>query len=155
MDMATAMDTGLTTDITNKVTDTIKKKILIVDDQPEVRELLATTLEISDYQILFAEDGTQAMTLARAEQPALILLDVVMPNSDLSGLEVCYRLKKDPATNDITIIMLSAQGQKRDVEAGMMAGADDYIFKPFSPLSLINKVDHVMWLRSKGSNDST
>jgi two-component system phosphate regulon response regulator PhoB len=120
------------------------KKILIVDDQVEVRELVQVTLEIGDYQILSAENGQQAVEIAKAEHPDIILLDVMMPGSDVDGLEACRRLKSDPATADITIVMLSAKGQEVDIENGKFAGADDYFTKPFSPIALIEKVESVI-----------
>jgi CheY-like chemotaxis protein len=120
------------------------KKILIVDDQIEVRELVQVTLEIGDYQILTAENGQQAIEIAQAEHPDIILMDIMMPGSKVDGLEACRRLKKDPATGDITIVMLSAKGQESDLHAGKAAGADDYFSKPFSPIALIEKVEQVM-----------
>jgi two-component system phosphate regulon response regulator PhoB len=120
------------------------KKILIVDDQIEVRELVQVTLEIGDYQILTAENGQQAIEIAQAEHPDIILLDIMMPGSDIDGLEACRRLKADPATANITIVMLSAKGQESDIFAGNSAGADDYFTKPFSPIALIEKVEEVM-----------
>lgn len=124
------------------------KKILIVDDQIEVRELVQVTLEIGDYQILTAENGQQAIEIAQAEHPDIILLDIMMPGSEVDGLEACRRLKADPAMTGVTIVMLSAKGQEGDIEAGKKAGADDYFTKPFSPIALIEKVEQVM-----GSND--
>ncbi len=120
------------------------KKILIVDDQIEVRELVQVTLEIGDYQILSAENGQQAIEIAKAEHPDIILLDIMMPGSDIDGVEACRRLKADPATADITIVMLSAKGQENDIEIGKTAGADDYFTKPFSPIALIEKVEAVI-----------
>jgi CheY-like chemotaxis protein len=120
------------------------KKILIVDDQVEVRELVQVTLEIGDYQILSAENGQQAIEIARIEHPDIILLDVMMPGSDVDGIEACRQLKADPATADITIVMLSAKGQEIDIETGKVAGADAYFTKPFSPIALIEKVESVI-----------
>jgi two-component system phosphate regulon response regulator PhoB len=120
------------------------KKILIVDDQPEVRELVDVTLRISDYTISQAESGDQALTVARAEHPDLILLDVMMPTSSIDGFEVCRQLKSDPMTRDISIVMLTARGQEADVEMGRKVGADDYFTKPFSPLQLMNKVEELL-----------
>jgi two-component system, OmpR family, phosphate regulon response regulator PhoB len=119
------------------------KKILIVDDQAPVRELVSVTLEIGPYQILAAENGHQALETARAEMPDLILLDIQMPGS-LDGLEVCRILKSDPETHDMFIIILTAKGQDWDRQAGYDAGADDYFVKPFSPLELMHKVDAVL-----------
>lgn len=116
-------------------------KILIVDDRPEVQELLQVTLEIGDYHILFAEDGWQALDLAYTEHPDIILLDIMMPDSEIDGLEVCRRLKADPATVGTPIILLSAKGRQDDIEAGMAAGADDYVTKPFSPIDLISRIE--------------
>jgi len=120
------------------------KKILIVDDQLEVRELVQVTLEIGDYQILAAENGQQALDVAHAERPDIILLDIMMPGSNVDGLEVCRRLKNNPETANTTIVMLSAKGQESDIEAGRAAGADDYFTKPFSPIALIEKVEEAM-----------
>ncbi|MCC7451937.1 MAG: response regulator [Anaerolineae bacterium] len=120
------------------------KKILIVDDQPAVRELVSVTLEIGPYKILTAENGDQALALARTEMPDLILLDVQMPGGSLDGLDVCRTLKKDARTRQIHIVMLTAKGQDWDKQAGREAGADDYFVKPFSPLELMNKVEAVL-----------
>jgi DNA-binding response OmpR family regulator len=120
------------------------KKILIVDDQPAVRELVSVTLEIGPYKILMAENGDQALSLARSEMPDLILLDVQMPGGSLDGLDVCRTLKKDARTKKIYIVMLTAKGQDWDKQAGREAGADDYFVKPFSPLELMNKVEAVL-----------
>jgi two-component system phosphate regulon response regulator PhoB len=120
------------------------KKILIVDDQPEVRELVDVTLRIGDYAIWQAASGDQALTVARAQHPDLILLDVMMPTSSIDGFEVCRQLKMDPLTQDINIVMLTARGQEADVEMGRKVGADDYFTKPFSPLQLMNKVEELL-----------
>jgi CheY-like chemotaxis protein len=122
----------------------LMKKILIVDDQLEVRELVQVTLEIGDYQILTAENGREAVEMAQREHPDIILLDIMMPGSDIDGLEACRQLKSDASTNNITIVMLSAKGQEDDIEIGRAAGADDYFTKPFSPIALIEKVEEVM-----------
>jgi two-component system phosphate regulon response regulator PhoB len=120
------------------------KKILIVDDQPIVRELVSATLEADPYQILVAENGDQALEIARAELPELILLDIQMPGSSLDGLEVCRALKNDARTKGICIVMLTAKGREWDKQAGYDSGADDYFVKPFSPLELISKVEEVL-----------
>jgi DNA-binding response OmpR family regulator len=120
------------------------KKILIVDDQPSVRELVSVTLEIGPYQILTAENGDQALAVAQAELPDLMLLDIQMPGGKLDGLEVCRALKASEKTKGIHIIMLTAKGQNWDKEAGYEVGANDYFVKPFSPLELMNKVESVL-----------
>lgn len=119
------------------------KKILIVDDQPEVRELVSVTLEVGPYQIFAAENGTQALEVARYEHLDLILLDVMMVDGP-DGFEVCRRIKSSREGHDTTVIMLTAQGQEANIQAGYDAGADDYFVKPFSPLELIEKVAEVL-----------
>jgi two-component system, OmpR family, phosphate regulon response regulator PhoB len=119
------------------------KKILIVDDKQEVRELVEVTLRADDHQILQAESGEKAIEVARAEKPDLILMDVMMPGG-LNGLEATRILKGDPATRDCTIIMLTAKGQEYDRAEGFKAGASDYFVKPFSPLGLLKKVEEIL-----------
>jgi CheY-like chemotaxis protein len=99
------------------------------------------TLQIGNYQILFTENGHQALEVAQSQHPEVILLDVMLRGSELGGLEVCRRLKDDPTTRDIPIIILSASGQQSDIHAGRMAGANDYLTKPFSPIALLEKVE--------------
>jgi len=119
------------------------KKILIVDDQPEVRELVAVTLEVGPYQILTAENGTRTLEMIQAEMPDLVLLDALMPDGP-EGYEVCRQIKYSEVTQGITVIMLTALGQEGDIQAGNEAGADDYFVKPFSPLGLISKVEEML-----------
>ena len=120
------------------------KKILIVDDQSEVRELVEVTLRIGPYEILQASSGDEALTITRSERPDLVLLDVMMPNSSVDGFDVCRQIKSDPATRNISVVMITARGQEADLEIGRQAGADDYFTKPFSPLELMNKVEEIL-----------
>jgi len=119
------------------------KKILIVDDEPGIRELVNSTLRLSGYQIFQAESGQKAIQIARAERPDLIIMDITMPG-DIDGLEATHILKNDPETKGITIIILTARIQEADLEKGFAAGADDYFTKPFSPLALIKKMEEVL-----------
>ncbi|RLB89102.1 MAG: two-component system response regulator [Deltaproteobacteria bacterium] len=119
------------------------KKILIVDDQIEVRELVEVTLRAEDCEIFKAESGEVAIQIAKKERPELIILDVMMPGG-MDGLETCKILKGDPETRGSTIIMLTAKGQEIDRQKGFEAGADDYFVKPFSPLELLKKVEEVL-----------
>ncbi len=119
------------------------KKILIVDDQQEVRELVSVTLEIGSHEILTASNGSEALEIARSAHPDVILLDVMMPGGP-DGIEVCRRLKSDESTQDIYIVILTAKGQDADRQRGGDAGADDYFVKPFSPLELMQKIDTVL-----------
>jgi CheY-like chemotaxis protein len=119
------------------------KKILIVDDRAEVRELVEVTLQSDNYAILQAANGDAAVAKAREEMPDLILMDVMMPGG-MDGLEAARILKNDPKTNKIPVIMLTAKGQQADVDKGKKAGADGYFIKPFSPLDLLRKVEEVL-----------
>lgn len=118
------------------------KKILIADDRPEVVELVRVTLESGDYQIFEACNGKEALEKIRKEKPDLVLLDVIMPKMD--GFEVCRKLKKDPGTQKIPIIMLTAKGQKVDQEKGRKLGTNGYIVKPFSPSALLIKIEEIL-----------
>jgi len=119
------------------------KKILVVDDQLEVRELVGVTLRSDDYQVIQAESGEKAVEVARAEKPDLIIMDIMMPRG-MDGLEATHIIKNDPEIKDCKIIILSSKGQEIDKEKGSEAGADDYFVKPFSPLDLIKKVEEVL-----------
>jgi CheY-like chemotaxis protein len=119
------------------------EKILIVDDQLEVRELVEVTLRVGNYQIMQAQSGEEAIEIVRAEKPSLIIMDIMMPGG-MDGLEATRILKNDPETKDCKIILLTAKGQQIDIEKGFAAGADDYFIKPFSPLELIKKVEEIL-----------
>lgn len=115
------------------------KKVLIVDDRPEVRSLLAVTLDMGEFELFEASNGTQALEVARAKMPDLMLLDVMMPGG-LDGYQVCEQLKADEKTKGIIVILLTARGQDADKKRGATVGADDYFIKPFSPRELLDKV---------------
>lgn len=117
------------------------RKLLIADDEEGIRSLVRMTLEADSYEILEARDSDEALALAQEHRPDLMFLDVMMPGD--SGFEICRKLKADPSTAEITIIMLTAQAQERDREEGVAAGADDYFTKPFSPVGLLYKVEEV------------
>ena len=119
------------------------KKILIVDDRSEVRELVAVTLESENYQIQQADNAEKAIAMANREKFDLILMDVMMPGGK-DGLEAVRVLKHDPETRNCPVIMLTAKGQEYDRIEGSKAGADDYFVKPFSPLDLLRKIENVL-----------
>jgi CheY-like chemotaxis protein len=119
------------------------KKILIVDDVSELRELVGKTLGRENCKILEAGNGEEAIKIAKAELPDLIMMDIMMSGT-VDGLEATRILKKDPRTKDCKIVMLTAKGQPADIEDGVQAGADDYFVKPFSPLELMRKVDEIL-----------
>lgn len=118
-----------------------KKRILVVDDERHIVRLVQVNLERQGYQVLTAYDGVECLEKARAEKPDLIILDVMMPRMD--GFEALQRLKTDPETSIIPVIMLTARAQDRDVLQGYQYGADLYLTKPFSPLELISLVKRV------------
>jgi CheY-like chemotaxis protein len=118
------------------------KRILIVEDQPDIRKLIRMTLEFEDYEIHEATDGGFGLRMAGAVRPDVVLLDVMMPG-ELDGLQVCQRVKSDPALASTKVILLTARGQLRDREAGKQAGADEYLVKPFSPLQLIDTLERL------------
>ena len=121
------------------------KKILIADDDTHVRILLEQTLEDFEdvgVELLLAHDGLQAWNVAQAERPDVIILDVMMP--ELSGYDVCERIKNDPDLSRIHIIMLTAKGQAKDHRRSIEVGADEYITKPFSPRRLVERVATVL-----------
>ena len=118
-------------------------RILIVDDQDELRKLVRMTLEYADYVLYEAENGARALELLKAVQPQLVVLDAMMPGG-LDGFQVCEIIKSSPETCNIQVLMLSAKGQKSDLEQGQRVGADAYLVKPFSPLELIDKVESLL-----------
>jgi DNA-binding response OmpR family regulator len=115
-------------------------RILITEDQADICKLIRMTLEFGDFEIHEAHDGETGLNMARAIQPSLMLLDVMMPGL-LDGYQVCQRIKQDPSMAHIKIIMLTARGQASDIAMGEAAGADAYLVKPFSPLELIDRVE--------------
>ncbi len=119
------------------------KRLLIVDDHPEVRELVEITFAIGDYEIHKAINGGEALDFVRKQQTDVIILDIMMPGG-IDGYDVCRRIKGDEATASCKVIILSARGQERDREMGIDAGADDYVVKPFSPAELFEKVEELL-----------
>lgn len=117
------------------------KSALIVDDNREFRELVRMTLIYSDFELYEADNAEEALKLVKAVMPDVVLLDMMMPGT-LNGLDVCNIIKSDPELQHIRVIILSAKGQKVDLEAGGAAGADAYFVKPFSPLSLLDSINN-------------
>ncbi|MGE5790512.1 MAG: response regulator, partial [Syntrophaceae bacterium] len=110
-------------------------KILIVDDEKDIVDLIAYNLEKEGYETLKALDGEKALQLIRTKTPNLVILDLMLPG--IQGLEVCKRIRKFPETAAIPIIMLTAKGEEIDKVLGLEVGADDYITKPFSVKELL------------------
>lgn len=116
----------------------MKTTILVVDDEPDAIELIEFNLKTTGFHVISAADGAEALKKARAVLPAVILLDVMLPEVD--GMEVCKILRRDPATASIPIIMLTAKAAELDRVLGLELGADDYVTKPFSPRELVLRI---------------
>ena len=110
-------------------------KIMVIDDQPEMQNLIKLFLEEDNFQVLYADNGTQALEIARVEQPNLFILDVMLPGID--GIEVCKRLRRE---TNVPILFVSCKDLDTDKVLGLMTGADDYITKPFSPKELVARI---------------
>lgn len=119
-----------------------KEKILVVDDEQDLVKLIRYHLEKDGYKVISACSGDDALFLTRKERPELIILDLMLPGID--GLEVCRKLKADPALAPTAIIMLTAKGEETDITMGLKLGADDYMTKPFSPKELIARAQAVL-----------
>ena len=128
----------------------MKPKILLVDDEPDALEVLGFRLREAGFTPILAKDGARAITAARDERPALIVLDVMLPEVD--GLEVCKILRRDPATAAIPILMLTARAAEMDRVLGLELGADDYVTKPFSPRELVLRIRKLL-ARAKAAEE--
>lgn len=115
-----------------------RKKILVAEDEPDIRGLIKYSLEFIGLEVVEASNGHQAVELAPHEQPDLILLDVRMPK--LSGYEACEKLKEQESTKEIPVVFLSARGQETEIKLGLELGAEEYILKPFAPDQLQKRV---------------
>jgi phosphate regulon transcriptional regulator PhoB len=117
-------------------------RVLIVEDEPDIRDLLAFHLEREGYQVTKSRTGADALRQLKSGLPDLVLLDLMLPEVD--GLEVCRRLRQDPRTASLPIVMLTAKGEEVDRILGLELGADDYIVKPFSPKEVVARVRAVL-----------
>lgn len=128
-----------------------KEKILVVDDEEDILELLQFNLSREGYQVLVTASAEEALSLCKSEIPDLLVLDLMLPGVD--GLEVTRLLKGDPHSKDIPIIMLTAKGEEADIVAGLDLGAEDYISKPFSPRILVARVRAAFRRKRKSPQD--
>ncbi len=122
-------------------------RILVVEDEEDIRQILAYNLGQVGHEVLVADRGATGLDLARKEHPELVLLDLMLP--DISGLEVCRQLKSDPTLREVPVMMLTARSEEIDRVVGFELGADDYVIKPFSVRELILRVQAVL-RRSRG-----
>jgi len=118
------------------------KRVLVCDDEPYIVESVSYVVRRAGYAGLTAEDGETALATARREKPDLIFLDIMMPG--LTGDEVCRRLKSDPSTRGIHVVILTARGQEEDERRAMDAGADEFMTKPFSPRKLRAMLEEIL-----------
>jgi DNA-binding response OmpR family regulator len=116
--------------------------VLVVDDDPVILKLLTVNFELEGYQVLSATQGAEAVDVAREHKPDVVVSDIMMPV--MSGLDLVTAMRADPELAAIPVILLSAKAQAADVRAGLDAGADDYVTKPFEPLDLVSRVEAVL-----------
>ncbi len=122
----------------------MKRNALIVDDQPDIRKLILMTMESEDFELHETDNGVDALRLAQNLRPSVVLLDVMMPGG-LDGYQVCEKIKANEVLREGTkVILLTARGQRTDVERGQAAGCDAYLVKPFSPIELLDTVDRLV-----------
>ncbi len=118
-----------------------QKKILVVDDEKHIVRLVEVNLRRAGYDVVKAYDGKEALEVVKGENPDMVILDVMMPQMD--GFEVLKRLRADPETNELPVIMLTAKAQDADVFKGWQSGVDSYLTKPFSPMELLTFVKRI------------
>jgi two-component system phosphate regulon response regulator PhoB len=122
--------------------DPARRSIVVIEDEDAIRDVVAYNLERAGYEVRAAADGRAGLELVRAASPELVVLDLMLPEID--GLEVCRTLRREPATELLPVIMLTAKGDESDIVAGLDAGADDYVVKPFSPRELVARVNAML-----------
>ena len=119
-----------------------QKKILIADDNENIREALSYLLEDEGYKLWLAKDGTETLAKVKEVLPDILFLDIMMP--EMNGYEVCRIIKEDPRLRKTYVIMLTAKGQVAEQDRGKQVGADEYIVKPFSPMEILAKIKHIL-----------
>lgn len=119
-----------------------QKKILIADDNENIREALTYLLEDEGYTLWLAKDGADTLRKVRELSPDILFLDIMMP--EINGYDVCRTIKNDPDLKKTYVIMLTAKGQVAEQERGKAVGADEYIVKPFSPMEILTKIKNIL-----------
>lgn len=119
-----------------------QKKILIADDNENIREALTYLLEDEGYQLWLAKDGAETIEKVREFHPDILFLDIMMP--EINGYDVCQVIKSDPVLKNTYVIMLTAKGQVAEQERGKEVGADEYVVKPFSPMEILTKIKNIL-----------
>jgi two-component system phosphate regulon response regulator PhoB len=118
--------------------EAMRERILVVEDEKDVREMIRLNLKAAGFDVVEAGNGAEALALAKNDPPKVIILDLMMP--EMSGIEVCRALRRNPATSRIPVLMLTAKSTEEDKVVGFEVGADDYVTKPFSPRELVLRV---------------
>jgi two-component system alkaline phosphatase synthesis response regulator PhoP len=116
--------------------------VMVIEDEPDILEVMEYNLQKEGYRVRSSRDGEEGLRMIREQAPDLVLLDRMLPGLD--GVEICRRMKQDPLTRAIPIIMVTAKGEETDVVVGLSVGADDYVTKPFRPKELLARVDAVL-----------
>ncbi len=124
-----------------------KIKVLLIEDEQDIADLIKMNAELSDFKVVVENDGLNGYMAAEREKPDIIVLDIMLPG--MNGLDVCRKVKNNPALMDIPIIMISAKSEELDVVLGLELGADDYVTKPFSPKILLSRIKAVLRRRSE------
>lgn len=129
----------------------MNQRILVVDDEQDIQELVAYNLTKNGYEVIRANTGEEALQLARTESPDLVVLDLMLPGID--GLDCCRVLKNDPFSKHLPVMMLTAKGEDADIVVALNMGADDYVTKPFSPQVLLARIEAVLRRRRVSAPD--
>ncbi len=122
----------------------IRRTVIIADNEPSLRLLVHTTIGTDDYNVVEACNGDEAWSLIQEHRPSLVILDVRMPGR--TGLDILHAIKSDPNLTGTRVILLTASAQESDIRAGLVAGADSYLTKPFSPVDLLSRLDEALEL---------
>jgi DNA-binding response OmpR family regulator len=117
-------------------------KIVIAEDEPDIRDLIAFTLRFAGFEVVAGSNGQEGYDLTKSEHPDLAMFDVRMPK--MTGYEACKKIKADPEISHIPVIFLSAKGQENEIEQGIAAGADEYLLKPFAPDQLTERIKAIL-----------
>jgi DNA-binding response OmpR family regulator len=123
-------------------------KVVIAEDEPDIRELIRFTLEFAGYEVFAGGNGEEGYELTKREKPDLVMMDVRMPK--MTGYEACRKIKADPELKHIPVVFLSAKGQDAEIQSGLEAGAEEYLLKPFAPDQLTERVRAVLHKYGKG-----
>ena len=126
----------------------MEKKILVIEDDPATSRLVDYSLRHEGYQVITSSNGLEGIRKAHSESPDLVILDVMLPGMD--GFEICHRLRSEPATAGLPILMFSAKAQEIDKDTGIKVGADDYLTKPSAPAEIVSRVEKLL-AKKKGT----